>query len=53
VPHSEVGGYVNFMDDDDGERVRANYGGNFDRLVNIKRKYDPDNLFRVNQNIAP
>jgi FAD/FMN-containing dehydrogenase len=53
APHSEVGGYVNFMDDDDGERVRANYGGNFDRLVEIKRKYDPDNLFRVNQNIVP
>jgi FAD/FMN-containing dehydrogenase len=41
------------MDDDDSERVRANYGRNFDRLVDIKRKYDPDNLFRVNQNIAP
>jgi FAD/FMN-containing dehydrogenase len=41
------------MDDDDAERVRANYGRNFDRLVDIKRKYDPDNLFRVNQNIAP
>lgn len=53
APHSEAGGYVNFMDDDDGGRVRANYGGNFDRLVDIKRKYDPDNLFRVNQNIAP
>jgi FAD/FMN-containing dehydrogenase len=53
APHSEAGGYVNFMDDDDSERVRANYGRNFDRLVDIKRKYDPDNLFRVNQNIAP
>lgn len=53
APHSEVGGYVNFMDEDDDERVRANYGGNFDRLVDIKRKYDPDNLFRVNQNIVP
>jgi FAD/FMN-containing dehydrogenase len=53
APHSEVGGYVNFMDDDDEERVRANYGGNYDRLVDIKRKYDPDNVFNVNQNIAP
>lgn len=53
TPHSEVGGYINFMDDDDNERVRANYGGNYDRLVEAKRKYDPDNLFRVNQNIAP
>ncbi len=53
APHSEVGGYVNFMDDDDATRVRANYGTNYDRLVKIKRHYDPDNLFRVNQNIAP
>jgi FAD/FMN-containing dehydrogenase len=53
APHSEVGGYVNFMDDDDASRVRANYGGNYDRLVQIKRHYDPHNVFRVNQNIAP
>ena len=53
APYSEVGGYVNFMDDDDIDRIRANYGGNYDRLVDIKRKYDPDNVFRINQNIAP
>lgn len=53
APHSEVGGYVNFMDDDDEDRIRANYGENFDRLRSIKRKYDPDNLFHMNQNIAP
>lgn len=53
APHSEVGGYVNFMDDDDKERIRANYGVNYDRLVSLKRIYDPDNLFRANQNIAP
>ena len=53
APHSEAGGYINFMDDDDGERVRDNYGGNYDRLVEVKRRYDPGNLFRVNQNIAP
>ena len=53
APHSEVGGYVNFMDDDDADRIRANYGGNYDRLRSIKRNYDPDNLFRMNQNIAP
>jgi FAD/FMN-containing dehydrogenase len=41
------------MDDDDVGRVRDNYGGNYDRLVKIKRQYDPDNLFHVNQNIAP
>jgi hypothetical protein len=53
APHSEVGGYVNFAADDDQDRVRANYGSNYDRLVNVKRQYDPDNLFRVNQNIKP
>jgi len=47
------GGYINFMDGDDNGRIRANYGGNYDRLVEVKRKYDPDNLFRVNQNIVP
>jgi FAD/FMN-containing dehydrogenase len=41
------------MDDDDADRVRVNYGDNFARLVDVKRAYDPENLFRVNQNIAP
>jgi FAD/FMN-containing dehydrogenase len=53
APHSEEGGYINFMADDDQERIRANYKGNYDRLVEVKRKYDPDNLFRLNQNIKP
>ena len=53
APYSEPGGYINFMDDDDSGRVRDNYGGNYDRLVEIKRRYDPENLFRLNQNIAP
>lgn len=49
-----AGAYVNFMAADEGqERVRAAYGANYGRLVEVKRKYDPDNLFRVNQNIAP
>ena len=52
-PHSEPGGYINFMDDDDEGRVEENYGGNYERLVEIKRTYDPHNLFRLNQNIAP
>jgi FAD/FMN-containing dehydrogenase len=51
---SELGGYINFMTDDEGqERIKATYGGNFDRLVEIKTTYDPGNLFRVNQNIRP
>ncbi len=53
APHSEEGGYVNFMSGDDQDRIRASYGGNYDRLVEIKREYDPGNLFRVNQNIKP
>lgn len=47
------GVYVNFMSADDHERVRAAYGPNYDRLVQVKRAYDPDNLFCVNQNINP
>jgi hypothetical protein len=53
APHSEAGGYVNFMADDDESRVEDNYGGNFTRLTEIKRSYDPDNLFHLNQNIPP
>ena len=53
APHSEEGGYINFMADDDQDRVRVNYRGNYDRLVDIKRQYDPDNLFHLNQNIRP
>ncbi len=48
------GAYVNFMMDDEGHsRVAASYGDNFPRLQEIKRKYDPENTFRVNQNIQP
>jgi FAD/FMN-containing dehydrogenase len=53
APYSEAGGYVNFMADDDQGRIADNYKGNYDRLVEIKRKYDPGNLFHLNQNIAP
>lgn len=52
-PHSEAGGYVNFMAGDDQHRIRDNYKGNYDRLTQVKARYDPDNLFHVNQNIAP
>lgn len=51
-PHG--GAYINFMMDDEGEaRLRAAYGTNYERLVTVKRKYDPINLFRVNHNIRP
>lgn len=53
APLSEEGGYVNFMAGDDQDRIRANYRGNYQRLVDVKRAWDPDNLFRVNQNIRP
>ena len=53
-PFSTGGNYVNFQTDDEGEeRVRATYGTNFDRLVEVKRRYDPENLFRANRNVRP
>ncbi len=52
-PHSAAGGYVNFMDADDQGRIKDNYTGNYERLVAIKKKYDPGNLFHLNQNIRP
>jgi hypothetical protein len=52
-PHSAGGAYVNMMMDEGQERVRASYRDNYDRLARVKATYDPDNLFRVNQNIAP
>jgi hypothetical protein len=46
--------YVNFLDLDEGaDRIRAAYGDNYDRLVTLKRKYDPTNFFRMNQNVKP
>jgi FAD/FMN-containing dehydrogenase len=52
-PYSMGGGYVNFMSDEGEEPVRASYGTNYERLAELKRVYDPDNVFHVNQNIHP
>ena len=52
-PYSAGGAYVNMMMDEGDERVRASYRGNYERLAQIKRSYDPENLFRINQNIQP
>ena len=45
--------YTNYLPADDHERVRNAYGVDYERLVELKRRYDPDNLFRLNQNIDP
>ncbi|MBE0603857.1 MAG: FAD-binding oxidoreductase, partial [Deltaproteobacteria bacterium] len=53
-PHSAGGAYVNFLMHDEGQdRIKATYRGNYERLAEIKTKYDPANFFRVNQNIRP
>jgi FAD binding domain/Berberine and berberine like len=52
-PYSAGGAYLNFIMDEGEDRVRTSYRENYDRLVAIKNKYDPTNLFRVNQNIQP
>jgi FAD/FMN-containing dehydrogenase len=53
APHATGSGYVNFLTEDEAERVAAAYGGNYPRLQAAKREFDPDNLFRMNLNITP
>ena len=54
APHATGGVYVNFLHNDEGEaRVRASYGSRYDRLAEIKARFDPANVFRSNQNIRP
>jgi FAD/FMN-containing dehydrogenase len=52
APFATGGVYVNFISEDE-DRVRDAYGSNYERLAKVKKRYDPDNLFRVNQNVAP
>ena len=53
APHATGSGYVNFLTEDEGERVAASYGANHARLQALKTRYDPGNVFRMNLNIAP
>ncbi len=53
APHATGSGYVNFLTEDEAERVEASYGLNYSRLQTVKRRFDPDNLFRMNLNIEP
>ncbi|SHH33003.1 FAD-binding oxidoreductase [Ferrimonas marina] len=52
-PFASGGAYVNFMTDEEGARVQDAYANNFDKLVAVKRQYDPDNRLHLNQNIRP
>jgi tetratricopeptide (TPR) repeat protein len=52
-PYDLGGAYVNFMMEEGQDRIKATYGDNYERLVAVKNRYDPGNLFRVNQNIKP
>jgi FAD/FMN-containing dehydrogenase len=53
APYASAGAYVNFMTAEEGDRVAAAYGSNYDRLLETKRRYDPENVFHLNQNIKP
>jgi FAD/FMN-containing dehydrogenase len=53
APYATGGVYVNFLTQDEGDRVAAAYGPHYDRLVQVKNRFDPKNFFRVNQNIKP
>jgi FAD/FMN-containing dehydrogenase len=53
APYASAGAYVNFMTAEEGDRIAAAYGSNYERLVEIKRRYDPENVFHLNQNIKP
>lgn len=52
-PFTQGGAYINFMMEEGEDRIKATYRDNYERLVQVKTKYDPGNFFRVNQNIKP
>jgi FAD/FMN-containing dehydrogenase len=52
-PHAVGTAYINFMPGDEPDRVEAAYGSNYKRLAEVKRRYDPGNFFRMNQNVRP
>ena len=53
APYASAGAYVNFMTAEESDRIASAYGTNYARLVEVKKKYDPDNVFHLNQNIKP
>jgi len=53
APYGTGSGYVNFLTEDESERVTASYGINYARLQAVKRRFDPGNMFRMNLNITP
>jgi FAD/FMN-containing dehydrogenase len=53
APYASAGAYVNFLTEEEGDRVASAYGSNYERLVQIKKRYDPENIFHLNQNIRP
>jgi hypothetical protein len=53
LPYARKGVYINFLGDEGEDRVQASYGVNYERLIDLKNKYDPTNVFRFNQNIKP
>jgi FAD/FMN-containing dehydrogenase len=52
-PYSMGGAYLNMIMDEGADRVKLSYRNNYDRLASVKAQYDPENVFRVNQNIPP
>lgn len=52
-PYAVEGVYVNYLDKDEAERVPEAYGERYERLVELKNEWDPENLFRMNQNVKP